>query len=388
MNILSTEIRLAKWKISFPALLWVILCTVGVILKIRLGENKFNNYMIFKNVFWHTLHQSNLYIEYPNEYFDVNHYGPFFSIIIAPFALLPNNIGCFIWSVANVAFLFYAIRQLPIGYKKQNIILFFTAIEMMTSVENTQFNPSVAAGIILTYLLIRKQKDFWANFFIVAGFLVKLYSIAGIAFFFFSRQKKRFILSFIFWMTLLFCLPMLISSPVFILQSYHDWFNSLVQKNDVNNLSVMTNMSVMGILKHVFNFKNTLLVLIPAMILYILPLLRKNQLKSFDFTLSYLAFVLIGVVIFSSSSESSTYIIAMTGVGIWYILQKQADPFILVLLIFALLLTTLSTTDLTPQYLKVNFIRPYSLKALPCVLVWIVLCYQLLKKDFSVGVSK
>lgn len=130
-----------------------------------------------------------------------------------------------------------------------------------------------------------------------------------------------------------------------------------------------------------------MLIIIPAAFLYILPFVRTAQKKWLDFKLSYLAFVLIGVVIFSSSAESSTYIIAMTGVGLWYILQKDFHWQNLMLLIFAIIVTSLASTDLMPDYLKLQIIRPYSLKVLPCLVTWCVLAYQLLKKDFKPVVS-
>ena len=90
----------------------------GAVLKIRLGESKYNNFRIFRYVFWHTIHQTNLYSEYPSEYVDTNHYGPF-SVIIAPFALMPVPLGCFFWCMANAAILLYSVRQLPLSFKNQ-----------------------------------------------------------------------------------------------------------------------------------------------------------------------------------------------------------------------------------------------------------------------------
>ena len=118
-------------------------------------------------------------------------------------------------------------------------------------------------------------------------------------------------------------------------------------------------------------------------LLYALPFFRWKQFKYIGFQLSYLALALIGVVIFSTSAESATYVIAMLGVSIWYILQNTQNKATHYLLILALLFTSLSATDLFPEYIRINFIRPYSLKALPCFLVWLVLVYQLIKKDFS-----
>jgi hypothetical protein len=97
-----------------------------------------------------------------------------------------------------------------------------------------------------------------------------------------------------------------------------------------------------------------------------------------------LASVLIFTVIFSSGSESPTYIIAFVGVAIWFVIQpKPISNFYVALLIFAFLLTSLSPSDLIPKYLKDNYIRPYALKALPCVLIWLAIVYEMLINKFK-----
>ena len=152
---------------------------------------------------------------------------------------------------------------------------------------------------------------------------------------------------------------------------------------EANNF--MQDISVLGMVRRIFNIQQlkNFYITVPAAILYALPFLRWKQFKHTGFQLSYLALALIGVVIFSTSAESATYVIAMLGVAIWYVVQNNQTKAAQFLLILTLLLTSLSATDLFPEYLRMNFIRPYSLKALPCFLVWLVLVYQLLIKDFS-----
>jgi hypothetical protein len=384
MNLLTKDFCIYKWRISFVALLWFSLAVIGVLLKIRLGNAKITNYLIFRNVFWHTIHQINLYSLYPAEKSGQYLYGPSFSIVIAPFSFWPINIGCFLLSMANAGLLFYAIRKLPVSYRDQNIILLISAIEMMTSIQNIQINSAVAGSIIFSFILVQKKRDFLAALFIATGVFVKLYGIVGITFLLFSDHKIKFILSFVFWSIILFCLPMLISSPSFIIHSYVDWYHTLIAKNKANGISVMQNISVMGMLLKIFSIRNlNWITLFFASLFYALPGLRARQLKNLRFRLGYLAFALIGVVIFSSSAESPTYIIAVSGVGIWYILQNQHDRTATFLLILTLLLTSLSSTDFFPPYIKLNLVQPYALKALPCFLVWLVLAFQLLKKDFN-----
>ncbi len=394
MKFLFKNISIGKWTIPVPVFLWFALAMIAAIAEISRGHAAINNYDIFAGVFEHTIAQKNLYIPYPAEYADTNHYGPLFSVLIAPFALLPDYLGCFLWCVANAWVLFYAIRQLSLTENQQNIILLIGLVEMMTAIHNVQFNPMLTGWILLSYVLIEKEKDFWAVFFIVAGFLVKIYGIAGIAFFWFSKNKVKFIFSFIFWFAVLFCLPMIISSQAFIIQSYKDWLNALVEKNaqniDAGDTNFMQDISVMGMIRRIFNHDHlkNYLVTIPAAVFYGLPFLRISQYKHKAFTLSYACLAMIGVVIFSSSAESSTFVIAVTGIAIWYMIQdKTHAKFNNSLLAFVIIFTSLSATDLFPPYVREHFILPYSLKALPCFIVWCVLVYQLLFTNFDRVIS-
>ena len=89
-------------------------------------------------------------------------------------------------------------------------------------------------------------------------------------------------------------------------------------------------------------------------------------------------------VIFSTGSESPTYIIAFVGVAIWFVVQpKPISRFYLFLFILAMILTSFSPSDLMPRYIRETYINPYALKALPCVLIWGAIIYEMLTKKFG-----
>lgn len=365
--------------------LWLIIALLSVLVKLDI--NDINNYKIFKNVFYHTINKLPLYKEYPLEYFDHNHYGPIFSIVIAPFAMLPDYIGIPLWSLFNAGILAWAITQLPLKSSQINAILWICLHELLTTLLGLQFNPLMTAIILLSFVYIEKAKDFWSAFFIVLGVFVKLYGIVGLAFFFFSKNKFKFILSLIFWSIVIFCLPMLLSSPEYIIQTYKEWFERLVEKNNENaGLNSYQDISLMGIVRRFFQDSSipNLPFLISGIILFGLQYLRIKEYKEVSYRLMLLASVLIFTVIFSSGSESPTYIIAFVGVAIWFVIQpKPISNFYILLFIFALILTSLSPSDLIPKYLKDNFIRPYALKALPCVLIWFTIFYEMLRNKFK-----
>ncbi|MDI9363727.1 MAG: glycosyltransferase family 87 protein [Flavobacterium sp.] len=388
MNFLLKNITIGKISIPFPVFLWFTLATIAVCLEMSRGLGAINNFVLYTHIFIHTREMHNLYVGTPLTLFDC-HYGPLFSLVIAPYSFFNTFVGCFLWSLTNAAILYYAITQLSLSERNKLIILLISSVEMMTSIHSTEFNGIVSGWIILSFVLVEKKKDFWATFFIVLGSLTKIIGIVGFAFFFFSKNKIKFTYSLLFWIVILFCAPMLISSPTFILHSYLDWYNDLVIKNakNINPLAsnFMQDISVMGMIRHssLYPTMSNIYVLIPAALFYAFPLMRITQFVERNFRLNYLAFALIGVVIFNTSSESPTYVIAMVGVAIWYITQTQQEKkFANFFLIFALLITSLSPTDLFPAYIRDNFIRPYSLKALPCFLIWLIIAWQLLTKKW------
>jgi len=377
-------------KPNFVTMLWFIAPFIAVLVLISRGDLHINNYLIFKNVFWHSVQEQHLYHLYPTEYSDKNHYGPFFSMLIAPFALLPNYMGVTLWAMANAGILFYAIQKLPLTSWAKNVILLISLIETLTSIQNVQFNPMLCSWVILTYVFIKEEKLGLAAMLIVAGTLIKLYGIVGILFIFFTKNPKKLIAQLFLWGAVFFCLPMLISSPEFVLKSYVDWYHVLLEKNLQNVSSYqdmgMTDISAMGFVRRVsgMHHLSNLFFILPAGLLMLLPLVRISKWDEVSFQLSYLAQGLIGVVIFSTSAESPTYVIAVVGFAIWYVLYAPThSKWMYFLLLFVFVFTVLSPTDIFPRYLRLEYVIRYSLKALPCFLAWLIITYQLLFSNFE-----
>lgn len=360
--------------------LWLLIALIASFKQILI--NKYNNYLIFKNVYYHLVEQKSLYSLYPELYFDRNHYGPVFGLFIAPFALLPDVLGGTLWAVFNAGILAFAISKIPVDSQKINIMLWVCVHELLTSVLGFQFNPIMTALIILSFVYIHEGKDSWAAFCIVFGTFVKLYGIVGLAFFFFSKNKLKFSVSLILWSVLLFVLPMLITSPEYIIRTYTEWFLRLIEKNNENaGLNSMQDISIMGMFRRILQLPqlSNLLFLLPGLALFGLPYLRFKCYNDLKFRLLLLASVLIFTVIFSSGSESPTYIIAFVGVAIWFVLQERPiSKMTWFLFGFAFVLTSLSPSDLMPRFLRETYIQPYALKALPCVIIWLVIINQML----------
>jgi len=345
-----------------------------------------NNYFVYKYGFVNVIHQHTTFGAQPQHFQDLYHYGPVFALLMAPFALLPDGIGVILWVFFNAWVLYIAIKLLPLKKDHYLIILLICAHELMTSSSNVEINPLIGALIILSFVFIRDKKDFWAALMIILGMFIKLYGIVGLAFFFLSKDKLKFIGSMVFWSVILFVLPMAISSPSYILQTYHDWYYDLLAKN-LNNIGPsLQDISAMGLIRHLFHYPqlSNLTVIIPGILLFALWYIRVKYYQVVPYQLLLLASTLIFVIIFSSSSESPTYIIAFAGVAIWFMnLDRPATWLEISLFVFALILTSLSPSDLFPRYIKMHYVVPYKLKALPCVLIWLKIVYETVTRRFD-----
>ena len=367
--------------------LWLLLPVIATLLKL----SKHNNFLIFRYVYWHTIEQLPLYVAY-DEYWDTNHYGPFFSLVIAPFAMLPVRWGLFFWLIVLSLSLYYAIRKLPFPDRKRIFLYWFCAHELLTALFMSQFNIAIAAIIVATFDCIEKEKDIWAACFIMLGTFVKLYGIVGLAFFFFSKHKVKFLLALLGWALVMFVAPMAISSSDYIISQYVGWWDSLSAKNAENIFSGGQNISLLGMVRKISECASysDLWLILGGLIIFGLPYLRIAQYKYKAFRYALLASVLLFVVLFSTGSESSTYIIAFVGVGIWYwSVPWKRSKWDIALMVFAFILTSFSPSDLFPAYLRKEFVQPYALKALPCAIIWFKLSYEMCFRNYiEIGESK
>lgn len=369
---------------------YLIISVVTAISKYMRGNYAINNYLIFKNVFFNTIHQKNLFIHYPDLYFDLNHYGVFFSALIAPFAMMPDWLGISLWNIANTFIFIYGVYKLPFSDAKKAIFGLLCLQEYITAALSLQFNVALTGLLLLSAVYIYERKEVKSVTAILIGIFVKIYGIVGLTQFFFIKNKTRFILSGIGIAILFFVLPMAYSSPQFVIQCYTDWFQSIVEKNSENQvLGNMQDISLMGFVRRILGDASisNLVFLAFGLPLFALPYVRIKQYKNYAFQLMILASTLLFLVLFSSSSESPTYIIAVVGVLIWFFLQKERTPLIIGLLVFVIIFTCFSTSDLFPKFVKENYIIKYSLKAVPCIVIWLRVTYELLTKDFEKNYS-
>lgn len=374
---------LAQNKIA--ATIWFGLVTIALLA--ALNNHAYNNFLIFRQSYFHLIHETNLYVEYISQYWDHYYYSPSFAVLVAPFSFLPTQLGVFAWGILDAGVLYFAIRQLPISAQKQNFILILSANEMMNAASNLQSNGIMAATIILSFVYILRQKEFNSTAMMILGFFIKLYSITGLAFFFFSKRKKTLIISLLLWLVAFFLIPLLATSPSFLIQSYKDWAEALALKSNFDMTKDMyhnmVDVTIQGMVKRVFNLPNLnkWLFIIPGLLIFGAQYLQYKYFTNHIYRLYILCSVLLFIIVFNTGTESPTYIIGVPAICIWYVLQEKTK-WNNILFVVSIFFSSFSYSDLFTPYLRNYVMVPYALKVVGCFMIWVVIAYQIFTRQF------
>ena len=383
----SVKIDNIKHCISDFRIVFFVWFVMAIVPWLRIWlKGKFDlDYSVFYHSFWHAWQQMPLYIIYPE---DDNYflYGPLFPLLMAPLAVLPYQMGRLLWMLIITFVPYWSIRQSFFTKSQQLFMLWFIAVEAYTCILDSESNSLILACILFTYYLTEKEKDCWAAFLIALGTVTKIYGIVGLAFLPFSRHKIKFIGWFLAWMVILAVLPMLVFGVDYVCHEYYEWYDVLAHKNELNQFAAGQNISLLGIVRKISGIAtySDLWLIIPGLIAFALPYLRFSQYRHEPFRFAIMASVLMFVVLFSTGSESYGYIIAMGGVAIWYTTSPwKRNRWDIALMVFAFIITSMSPSDLFPKQIWRELIKPYSLKALPVVLIWFKLTYELCMRDYD-----
>ena len=340
-------------------------------------QSHYNNYVIFKTSFKHLIQQVNLYDLYEKEYGDFYKYSPTFAVLMAPFYFLPDWVGLIIWNLLNCLFLFYGILKLPsLTDKVKSYILAFSILELITSMQNQQSNAMIAGFLLLAFVSFEKKKIPQAAFLIMLCLFIKLTGVLACVLFLFYRDKPKFVLWSFIWFIVLAALPLLFVDLNYLILQYENW-GKLLAEDHIQSYGI----SIFGIIHSWFHSEpSKAIILTVGLLLFLLPLIRTGRYKEFDFRLKYLCSLLIWIVIFNHKAESSSYIVAIVGCAIWFFISNKS-VLNLILIVLALVLISLSPTDLFPKTIRESLIVPLVLKSVPALLIWIKITFELLSPE-------
>lgn len=343
------------------------------------GYTAYENYVIFRNAFAHLLQGLNPYAPYPAEQWDLYKYSPAFAIVMGPFSLLPDAVGLSLWNLLNALPLLWAILHLPVlDAQRRCWIGWFVLLELLISLQNSQSNGLMAAFALLAWVALERGRPHAAAGWVAAGGFLKLFGfLAALPALVYPRRWALMGWGSV-WVVVLLVLPLAVVEPAQLVCVY-EWWVALLRADHEASVGL----SVMGWLQTWFGWQPPKLAVVCVGLALLLgsawmvwrrrgpeglPPARER---------AYLwASVLLWMVIFNHKAESPTYIIALCGAAIWYWSTPHATRWMRLLLWTAFTMASLSPSDLFPPAVRIGFVQPYVLKAVPCIFIWLTLTAQ------------
>lgn len=343
----------------------------------------FNNYVIFKNSFWHLIQGRDLYQHFPSEQYDLYKYSPAFALIFGVFAILPNWLGLILWNTLNTLSIAGGIFFLRgITAEKKGIALSIITLEMLTSLHNSQCNGLIAGLLLFGFGLLQRNKIGLACLLVTLTVFIKLFGLAGFSLFLFFPGKIRMFFWTALWVILFSFVPLLVVNWDQLMLLYESWFRLIGNDHSLNY-----GFSLLGGLHHWFDLEpNKMFVLGFGLLIYGLCLLRIDAYSDETYRLRMLAHVLMWVILFNHMSESPTIVIAITGVALWFV-SAPSSRMRVALIVVAIVFTSLSSTDLFPRSWRDAWVYPKVIKVAPLLLVWMWLLYDLIPDKWKPAVQ-
>lgn len=342
---------------------------------------KYNNYVIFKSSFYHLKEGKDLYALYPQEHWDLYKYTPTFAAFFGVLAVAPDWLGLTAWNLLNALLLLLAIYYLPFfsDYKK-GLILALCLIEVMTSMQNSQSNALIAGLIILAVGLLEKNRYLWATLCMVLSVYIKLFGVVGFALLLLYPKKLKLALCSLAWAVVLFAVPLIFISPQQYVSLMKSYLTLLSQDH-----AASYGYSVMGWLNSWFGYAGSknVVVLIGAAV-FMAPFCRIKSYGDEAIRVLMLASTLVWIVIFNHKAESPTFVIAIAGAALWFVHAKK-NIVNIILFTCAFIFASLSPTDIFPRFIREEFVKPYCLKAVPCIFIWGKITYDLLTRKTGIA---
>lgn len=375
--------------INYPYFGLILILLIAIIVSIQnysLGENKFwegtythyNNFVIFKQSFFHLLDHKNIYLLYPEEHGDHFKYSPSFALFIGSLAWLPDLPGLILWNLLNCIVFYLAIKKIKnLSSLNFLFILGFVVLDLVLSTMASQSNLLVAGLMILAFNKLEEQKPGTAALLIVAGVFIKLFAILAALLFIFYPKKLQFVLYTMLWSLVVFAAPLFLISFQELTWQYSNWLGLLNQDHDRS-----TGTSIFTIFSTLFGTVNKNLTLAGGFILLLLPVFKYKLWENYAFRAWYLSAMLIWIVVFNHKGESPTYVIALTGCAIWGVFTNPSLP-VKILLALTWVFSSFVKTDLFSKDIKKMLHLDFTNALFPSVIFLVIIVSMLYKLKWA-----
>ena len=346
-------------KLRFFGFVYALMAGIKWLQLITFNPSGSNNFKIFRYSFFHLIHHQPLYIAYPTEHFDYFFYHPVFSLLFAPFALMPEKLSLVLWLCFLTVVFFEAVIKIPFKNHFLWVFLVLAIFEFSKNIGHAQPNILNCALMLFAFFSFEKNNLRIAAFLCVLLFCIKGFgAIVGIMCFLYPNTWKTIIYSLLFFIVLSLS-PLCVLTFQELGQHYLDWLKILRGSDIVETLSLA------GFMKFTLHWQQgePLLMGVGITILLVswLSVFIRRQSLTVENRLVFFSFLLLWVVAFNRATESPTYLYAVVGALILYHFGKPNKLWTIIFCICFYIITILPTDLSIPilrEWDRQYFFRP------------------------------
>ena len=312
-----------KWFFSNPTcvfLLGLAVVLLATTLEVVRGRNtNYFDYQDSTRMFWEGI--SPYTMEYAQAHAIYFLYSPVFSVIFAPIFFLPWWLGPYVWNVCNYSLFALAIKSLPTQFDRYKhwIFLFLLSVVLQT-VFCYQHNIIVSYIYIFAFILLERNKPFWAVLLIMISATTKIYGAAELAILFCYPKVWRNLGYAAVLGALLICLPLLntnFDNPFVLYQQMFDMIASHHSDSDFTGI-----LFARGLKPFLLpNYRAVQMVVFA--LLGLLFFWRYKRWGDFRFRVQALAVLTGFMILFSDCPETHTYVICLPFYAMAFWLQPR-----------------------------------------------------------------
>jgi len=355
---------------------WLLALYVGSAALVTLQQavlGRSNNFRVFRSASLNLFAGRDLYAAHPEQHFDFYKYSPTFALLFAPLAYLPFALAYLCWSLLNALLLWYALDRL-LPERPATVALALVYLEVLFSMQYGQSNALVAALLILAFVALEQGRQGRAAALLGVDAFIKIFPLAGLSFALFHPRRARFALLAAAALVGLALLPLAVVPPHELATQYRSW-------RATEAADALQGHRGYALMQYLYMWLGAdwpnWPVQLAGTTLLLLPLaLGRRRWDDAAFRRLFLGTLLVYLVLFNHQSERATFVIAYTGIAIWYA-SAPTERLRTAVMALTLLVMVVHDVDIVPRWVKNEILIPYRIKGIPCLVAWLVMEWQL-----------
>jgi hypothetical protein len=368
LSTVSAAERATRWRTGLVVV--HLLAAIAIAVQHVTGKPS-NNFAIFVASARHLRAGLDLYHAWPAEHADLFKYSPTVALAFTPLAALPTWAGLLTWHLLNAGVLVYAVcRVLPTTAAAWTLAIVF--FEALGALQNAQSNGLCAGLMLLAADSAARDRPFAGAWAVAGGAHIKLFPAAAGLFGALTPRRVLHMVAMGMGVVALALLPLLVTSPAQLVAHYTSWLALL--RTDAAAFGMWW---VGGIVERLSGVAvpHAPIQLVGTAWVIVMAWRQRAAFAAHGDLATRMAVVgslLVYTVLFNHRAEPPTFVIAFSGVAVWWSTQPRAR-WRTAVLVAVLVLGSLGGTDLVPRDLRVTYHQETRLKAIVVLVAWVAM---------------